>query len=149
MLALPDPSLEFIVEVDASEAGIGAVLYQRSDTPPKLRPCAFLSKRLSPAERNYDVGDRELLTVVKALKAWRHWLEGARPPFLIWTDHLNLEYILVARVLNPRQARWAMFFTRFVFSLSYRPGSQNVKADALSRLYDTEERPTPLVWWHW
>ena len=140
VLAHPDPSLPFIVEVDASEAGIGAVLSQHSGTPLKLRPCAFFSKKLSPAERNYDVGNRELLAVVEALKVWRHWLEGAKHPFLIWTDHRNLEYIRQAKRLNPRQARWAMFFTRFVFTLSYRPGSQNIKADALSRLYDTEER---------
>uniref|UniRef100_A0A8K9V225 Gypsy retrotransposon integrase-like protein 1 n=1 Tax=Oncorhynchus mykiss TaxID=8022 RepID=A0A8K9V225_ONCMY len=148
VLAHPDPSLAFIVEVDASEAGVGAVLSQRSGTPPKLRPCAFFSRKLSPAERNYDVGDRELLAVVRALKVWRHWLEGAKHPFLIWTDHQNLEYIRAARRLNPRQARWAMFFTRFRFTLSYRPGSQNVKADALSRLYDTEDgstEPTPIL----
>uniref|UniRef100_A0A8K9WXI5 Gypsy retrotransposon integrase-like protein 1 n=1 Tax=Oncorhynchus mykiss TaxID=8022 RepID=A0A8K9WXI5_ONCMY len=148
VLAHPDPSLAFIVEVDASEAGVGAVLSQRSGVPPKLRPCAFFSSKLSPAERNYDVGDRELLAVVEALKVWRHWLEGAKHPFLIWTDHRNLEYIRAAKRLNPRQARWAMFFTRFRFTLSYRPGSQNTKADALSRLYDTEERPvepTPII----
>jgi hypothetical protein len=115
VLAYPDPSLAFIMEVDASGAGIGAVLSQCSGTPPKLRPCAFFSKKRSPAERNYDVGDRKLLAV-KALKAWRHWLEGAKHPFLIWTDHRNLEYIRAVRRLNPRQARWAMFFTRFVFS---------------------------------
>jgi hypothetical protein len=140
--------LPFIVEVDASEAGIGAVLSQRSGAPLKLRPCAFFSKKLSPAELNYDVVDWELLAVVKAFKAWRHWLEGAKHPFLIWTDHHNLEYIQEVRRLNPRQARWAMFFTRFVFTLSYRPGSQNVKTDALSRLYDTEERsmdPIPIL----
>uniref|UniRef100_A0A4W5PYX9 Reverse transcriptase RNase H-like domain-containing protein n=1 Tax=Hucho hucho TaxID=62062 RepID=A0A4W5PYX9_9TELE len=148
VLAHPDPSLAFIVEVDESEAGIRAVLSQRSGTPPKLRPCAFFSKKLSPAERNYDVGDWELLAVVKALKAWRHWLEGVKHPFLIWTDHCNLEYIQAARRLNPRQVRWAMFFTSFVFTLSYRPGSQNAKADALSRMYDTEERSmdhTPIL----
>jgi hypothetical protein len=50
--------LAFIVEVDVSEARIGAVLSQRSGTPPKRRPCAFFSKKLSPAERNYDVGER-------------------------------------------------------------------------------------------
>jgi hypothetical protein len=72
-------------------AGIGAVLSQRSGTPPKLHPCTFFSKKLSPAEQNYDVGDRELLAVVKALKSWRHWLEGAKHPYLIWTDHRNLE----------------------------------------------------------
>uniref|UniRef100_A0A4W5K0J5 Gypsy retrotransposon integrase-like protein 1 n=1 Tax=Hucho hucho TaxID=62062 RepID=A0A4W5K0J5_9TELE len=148
VLAHPDPTLAFIVEVDASEAGIGAVLSQRSGAPPKLRPCAFFSKKLSPAERNYDVGDRELLAVVKALKAWSNWLEGAKHPFLIWTDHRNLEYIRAVRRLNPRQARWAMFFTRFVFTLSYRPVSRNTKADALSRMYDTEEwsmDPTPIL----
>jgi hypothetical protein len=91
--------------------------------PTKRRPCAFFSKKLSPVERNYDVGDRELLAVVKTLKAWRHWLERAKHPFLIWTDHRNLEYIRAARRLNNRQARWAMFFTRFVFTLSYRLGS--------------------------
>jgi hypothetical protein len=61
--------LAFIVKVDASESGIGAVLSQRSGTAPKLRPHSFFSKKLNPAERNYDVGDRELLAVVKALKA--------------------------------------------------------------------------------
>jgi hypothetical protein len=96
VLAHPDPSLAFIVEVDASEAVIGAMLSQCLGTPPKLRPCAFFSKKLSPAEQNYDVGDRELLTVVKALKAWRHWLE-AKHPFLIWTDYHNLGYIRAVR----------------------------------------------------
>jgi hypothetical protein len=148
VLGHPDSFLAFIVEVDTSEAGIGAMLSQRSGMPPKLRPCAFFSRKLSPAEQNYDVGDRELLAVVRALKVWRHWLEGAKHPFLIWTDHLNLEYIWAARRLNPRQERWAMFFTKFQFTISYRPGSQNTKADALSRLYDAEERsiyPTPIL----
>ncbi|KAK6316198.1 hypothetical protein J4Q44_G00137220 [Coregonus suidteri] len=106
------------------------------------------SGKLSPAERNYDVGDRELLAVVQALKVWRHWLEGAQHPFLILTDHRNLEYIRAARRLNPRQARWNMFLTRFTFKITYIPGSQNGKADALSRRYDTEERsvePTPIL----
>jgi hypothetical protein len=83
VLAHPDPSLAFIVEVDASEAGMGAVLSHRSGAPPKLRPCAFFSRKLSPAECNYDVGDRELLAVVRALRVWRHWLEGAKHSFLI------------------------------------------------------------------
>ena len=57
VLAHPDPSLAFIVKVDGSEAGVGAVLSQCSGTPPKLSPCAFFSRKLSPAERNYDVGE--------------------------------------------------------------------------------------------
>ena len=62
-------------------------------------------------------------------------MEGTEIPFIVWTDHRNLAYIQSAKRLNSRQARWALCFGRFNFSLAYRPGSQNVKPDALSRLY--------------
>lgn len=133
ILITPDPSRQFIVEVDASEVGVGAVLSQRSPLDNKIHPCAYFSHRLSPTERNYDIGNRELLAVRLALGEWRHWLEGSAEPFLVWTDHRNLEYIQTAKRLNSRQARWALFFGRFNFTLSYRPGSKNIKPDALSR----------------
>ncbi len=139
ILINPDSSRQFVVEVDASDVGVGAVLSQRSPEDNKLHPCAFLSHRLSPTERNYDVGNRELLAVKMALEEWRHWLEGVDQPFVVWTDHRNLEYIRSAKRLNPRQARWALFFGRFNFALTYRPGSRNVKPDALSRLFEKEE----------
>ncbi|KAL0148230.1 hypothetical protein M9458_056462 [Cirrhinus mrigala] len=97
ILKHPDPDLPFIVEVDASDCGIGAVLSQRHGQPGK------------------------------------HWLEGAVHPFQVITDHKNLEYIKSAKRLNPRQAHWSLFFTRFQFTVMYRPGSKNNKADALSR----------------
>ena len=77
-----------------------------------------------------------------ALEEWQHWLEGAEHPFIVWTDHRNLAYIQSAKRLSSRQARWALFFGRFNFSLTYRPGSQNVKPDALSRLYSPENPGT-------
>ncbi|KAK3506690.1 hypothetical protein QTP70_015415 [Hemibagrus guttatus] len=129
----------FIVEVDASTTGVGAVLSQQQGNPSHLHPCAFFSRKLNLAEMNYDIGNRELLAVKLALEEWRHWLEGARHPFLVLTDHKNLEYLRAAKRLNPRQARWALFFTRFDFTISYRPGSKNTKADALSRLFTPEE----------
>ncbi|KAG1927362.1 retrotransposable element [Pimephales promelas] len=135
ILIMPDITRQFIVEVDASEVGVGAVLSQRSASDNKVHPCAFFSHRLSSAERNYDVGNRELLAIRLALGEWRQWLEGSSVPFVVWTDHRNLEYIRSAKRLNARQARWSLFFTRFDFSISYRPGSKNVKPDALSRLF--------------
>ena len=92
ILTLPDPRRQFVVEVDASNDGVGAVLSQRSEKDCKMHPCAFLSRRRSRAERNYDVGNRELLAVKLALEEWRHRLEGAEQPFIVWTDHkiLNL-----------------------------------------------------------
>ncbi|KAI2646332.1 Transposon Tf2-9 polyprotein [Labeo rohita] len=136
ILKHPDPELPFIVEVDASDCGIGAVLSQRHGQPGKLHPCAFYSRKLTSAERNYDVGNKELLSMKAAIEEWRHWLEGALHPFQVITDHKNLEYIKGAKRLIPRQARWALFFTCFQFTVTYRPGSKNSKADALSRKHD-------------
>ncbi len=147
LLVHPDPQKPFIVEVDASTSGVGAVLSQQQGNPPRLHPCAFFSQKLSSAEQNYDIGNRELLAIKHALEEWRHWLEGARHPFVVYTDHRNLEYLREAKRLNPRQARWALF-TRFHFTISYRPGTKNTKADALSRLHapdDLSESPEPIL----
>uniref|UniRef100_A0A8C7WRQ0 Gypsy retrotransposon integrase-like protein 1 n=1 Tax=Oryzias sinensis TaxID=183150 RepID=A0A8C7WRQ0_9TELE len=139
ILIQPDPSSQFVVEVDASDTGVGAVLSQREKSSGKLKPCAFFSRKLSPAERNYDVGNRELLAIKLALEEWRHWLEGAHHPFIVWTDHKNLAYLRSAKRLNSRQARWCLFFDRFNFSITYRPGSRNIKPDALSRRHSSSE----------
>ncbi|KAK3518322.1 hypothetical protein QTP86_018839 [Hemibagrus guttatus] len=72
----PDPDLPFVVEVDASSSGLGAVLSQRHGEPGKLHPCAFYSRKLMAAEANYNVGNRELLSIKATLEEWRHWLEG-------------------------------------------------------------------------
>ncbi|KAL0164216.1 hypothetical protein M9458_039969, partial [Cirrhinus mrigala] len=115
LLHHPDPELPFTVEVDASTTGAGAVLSQVVGEPPLLHPCAFFSRKLSPAEQNYDVGNRELLAIKLALEEWRHWLE-------------------------------ALFFTRFD-KITYRPGSKNISADALSQLHSSEQpvEPEPIV----
>ncbi|KAG1926575.1 retrotransposable element [Pimephales promelas] len=106
ILKHPDPELPFVVEVDALDCGNGAVLSQRHGQPGKLYPCAFFSRKLRAAERNYDVGNKEFLAMKAAIEEWRHWLEGAIHPFQVITDHKNLEYIKCAKRLNSRQARW-------------------------------------------
>ncbi len=79
-----------------------------------------------------------------AMEEWRHWLEGTTHPFIVLTDHKNLEYLRSAKRLNPRQARWALFFTRFQFTVTYRPGTKNTKADALSRQTESVEHSSPV-----
>ncbi|KAK3534393.1 hypothetical protein QTP86_014423, partial [Hemibagrus guttatus] len=94
------------------------------------------------AEANYDVGHRELLSIKAALEEWWHWLEGARHLILVLTDNRNLEYLRSAKRLNPRQTRWALFYTRLQFLVTYRPRSKNSKADALSRQFEAQSEPT-------
>lgn len=91
-LVLSHPAHQFTMEVDVSDNGVSAVLSQWNPTDQKLHPCAFISRRLSPAEQNYDAGNREL-----ALHETHHWLEGSAEPFVVWTDHRNPQYQLCSR----------------------------------------------------
>ncbi len=75
VLVQSDPLQQFIMEVNASDTGVEVVLSQHLATDQKVHPCAFFSHRLSPAEQNYDIGNRELLAVKLALDEWRHWLQ--------------------------------------------------------------------------
>ena len=133
VLIHPDPTKPFIVETDASGFAVGCVLSQ-THTDGKLHPCAFYSRTLSPAERNYDIHDKELLAVKTAFAQWRHLLAGAQHTITVYTDHKNLEYFRsTTKVLTGRLARWSRFLAAFDFVLTYRPGPQGGKPDALSR----------------
>jgi len=90
-------------------------------------------------ERNYEIHDKEMLGIIRCLEAWRYFLEGARLKFEIWTDHKNLEYFMSSQNLNHRQTRWALYLSRFNFTLKHVPGSKMEKADGLSRRSDWEK----------
>lgn len=135
ILVFPDDHKPFKVEADSSNYATGAVLSQIGEDE-KWHPVAFLSKSLSEVERNYDIHDKEMLAIIRALDEWRHFLEGAEHTFEIWTDHKNLEYFMTAKKLNRRQARWSLFLAQFDFTLHHRPGKSSGKPDALSRRPD-------------
>jgi len=135
VLAAPDLDKEMRVEADASDYATGGVLSVKGEDG-KWRPVAFISKSLNDVERNYEIHDKEMLAVIRCLEAWRHFLEGARTKFEIWTDHKNLEYFMTNQKLNRRQARWALFLSRFDFTLKHVPGAKMGKADGLSRRPD-------------
>jgi len=77
------------VEADASDYATGEVLSTKCEDG-KWKPVAFISKLLNTIERNYEIHDKEMLVVIRCLEAWRHYLEGAKLKFEIWTDHKNL-----------------------------------------------------------
>jgi len=90
-------------------------------------------------EINYEIHDKELLAIVDAFKHWRRYCQGVVHQVQVFSDHHNLEYFTTTKVLNRRQAQWAQELAGINFKISYRPGTQNGKPDALSRR--TEYRP--------
>lgn len=145
---MPNVNKPYLVWTDASKFAIGAILLQ-PDEDEIYHPVAYFSKKLQPAELNYEVHDLELLAIIRALEHWRHYLEGAKHPFDIWIDHKNLEYFRTNPKLSLRQARWSLYLSRFEFVLQHKAGKTN-PADALSRRPDhypeqgVEEKQTLL-----
>jgi len=138
VLAIPDIDREMRVEADASDYAMGGVLSTKCEDG-KWRPVAFISKSLNATEQNYEIHDKEMLAVIRCLEVWRHYLEGAKLEFEIWTDHKNLQYFMTSQKLNCQQARWALYLSRFHFALKHVPGKSMGKADGLSRRPDWEE----------
>jgi hypothetical protein len=132
ILLPPDPNRPYTVITDASGFAVGAALCQ--DHGKGLQACAYLSRTMAPAERNYPVHEQELLAIIHALREWRHYLLGSK--FTIITDHCSLQYLQTQPHLSARQVRWSEFLQQFDFEISYRPGKENVIADALSRRPD-------------
>src|SRR3979490_3575358 len=98
ILAFPTDEDLFRVEADSSDFASGAILLQMQEGI--WKPVAYMSKVLNDVERNYDIHNKEMLAIMQALTEWRHYLQGMRQPFEIWTDHKNLEYFMMARKLN-------------------------------------------------
>jgi len=138
ILAHFDPTKEVIIETDALDFAIGAVLSQR-DEEKRLYLVVFHSRKFQPAEVNYKIHDKKLLAVVDTFKHWRPYREGATHQVQVYSDHQNLEYFTTTKVLNRRQARWAQELASIDFRIYYRPGTRNGKPDALSRC--SEYRP--------
>lgn len=138
-----DPSGKVRVETDASGYAIAGILSQpaHEDVTVQLQahwhPVAFWSRKMIPAERNYETYDQELLAIVEAFKHWRHYLEGSRHPVAVLTDHANLRYFMTTKTLNRRQSHWAQTLSAYDFEIVYRKGKTN-PADAPSRRPDYE-----------
>jgi transposase InsO family protein len=134
LLVMPDFSKPFILQTDASNVGVGAILSQ-SDDQGEEHVIAYASKALNSAQRNYTVTDQELYAVVYGVKQFRCYLLGR--PFKIYTDHQALKWLKTMRVnrdLSGRLARYQMFLMEYDFEPYYRKGLSNANADALSRM---------------
>ena len=130
ILAMPDFNHEFILDTDASNLAIGAVLSQNIDGIE--RPIAYASRTLSKAERQYCVTRKELLAVVNFTKYFKHYLYGKQ--FTVRTDHSSLRWLLNFKNPEGQLARWIEALGNFEMKIEHRPGKQHSNADALSRL---------------
>ena len=108
----------------------------QTDSNGDQHPVAFLSKTFTEMERNYEIYDRELLGIIRALEEWRHYIQGSGHTTTVYSDHQNLTFFKSAQKLNHRQARWALYLSEFDIKLIHMPGSKMIQLGTLSRQPD-------------
>ncbi|KAL5491649.1 hypothetical protein EMCRGX_G016981 [Ephydatia muelleri] len=133
VLNCPDLTSPFILQTDASDRGVGAVLSQYG-VDGQEHPIAYFSRKYSAREQNYSTIEKECLAIKLATHAFRVYLLGRE--FTVETDHRALEWLHRLKDSNPRLCRWSLTLQPFKFSVRHKAGVTNGNADALSRAGD-------------
>jgi hypothetical protein len=120
------------METNASDFILGVVLFQEGERG-RLHLVAFYSRLFFATEINYKIHNKELLAIVDSFQEWRHFLEGAVHQVIVYINHKNLKYFMIAYVLNCRQPLWNMSLSWYDFIITYRPKKQQRLSSALSR----------------
>jgi hypothetical protein len=144
VLIQPDFSHKFYLQIDTSRYGMGAVLSQKGGSNTLtmtleqwkklvLHLITYYSATFTPTQRNYDIYDQELLAIMMALNHWRQYLEWTKVPFMIMTDHVNLQYWISPQNLIRWTARWHLDLQEYDYEILYIPGKENGPPDTLSQ----------------
>ena len=129
ILAYPANDRVFHLKTDTSDFTTRAVLSIEQNG--KWHSVALSSHSMTLEERNYPIANKEMLSVIRSLEQWRHYLEGAHHQFEIWNDHANLQWFMKHQDLNRWQARWAQYLSQFNFKWLHKASATMGKADAL------------------
>ena len=130
ILKLPNEQKDFILQIDASNHAIGAVLLQEYDGV--KFPLSYISRRLQSREENFSTIERECLAIIWAVQKFHIYLYGR--PFLLQVDHQPLAYLNKNKVSNARLMRWAMQLQPYRFSIESIKGKDNIYGDYMSRI---------------
>ena len=133
MLRCPDLAAQFVLQTDASERGVGAVLSQQGPDGQE-HPVGYFSRKYSAREQNYSTVEKECLAIKLATQAFQVYLLGRE--FVVETDHRALEWLHRFKDTNPRLCRWSLMLQPFKFTVRHKAGVTHGNADALSRAGD-------------
>ena len=120
------------METDASDYTLTAI-FSIVNEDNEVHLVTFHSRTFTVAELNYNIHDKELLTIFKAFKIWQHYLEDPAYPIDVVIDHKNFEYFSTTKVLTQRQVQWSEYLFQFNLVIRFHSGYLGTKPDTLTR----------------
>jgi len=135
ILIMFDSEKFITLEMNASDEAIETCINQ-SDDKKHLHFIAYYNHKLTVIELNYEIHNKKLLAIVNFFKQWKVYLKESRHQIQVYTDHKNLLYFMITKVLNQRQIRWSKKLLSYNFQIQYWKRSENLKIDVLSRKAD-------------
>ena len=130
LLSPPHWEKEFILQVDASNRGLGAILSQQ-DKEGLEHPIAYASRKLQPREEKLSTTEKEYLGIVWAVELFRYYLFGRK--FRLQTDHNPLVWLNLVRDQNRKLLRWSVTLQEYDMDVEHKSGKKSSNVDALSR----------------
>ncbi|KAG5734848.1 hypothetical protein E4T56_gene643 [Termitomyces sp. T112] len=127
-----DLFLPIMLECNASNYAIAGILSQSDLGGKDLHPVAFYTRLMIPAELNYNIYNKELLTIVEAFYQWQAYLEGSPHHIQVYSDHNNLKYFTTTEQLSCCQAQWSETLSEYDFTIHYCPRQLSTKPDTLT-----------------
>src|SRR5467141_2257441 len=140
ILAHFNPDNPIVVETDASDYAIAAIISQISPDDGDIHLITFYSHSMQPAELNYEIYDKELLEIFKAFRQWCNYLEGTAHVVLVLSDHKNLKYFATTKQLTRWQVCWSEYLSGFKYLIHYCAGQLGTKPDVLTCQEDVYPR---------
>src|SRR5882672_12762058 len=140
ILAHFNPDNPIVVETDASDYAIAAIISQISPDDGDIHPIAFYSHSMQPAKLNYKIYNKELLAIFEVFRQWCNYLEGSAHVVLVLSNHKNLEYFATTKQLMCHQVRWSEYLSGFNYLICYCAGQLGTKPDALTCREDVYPR---------
>jgi len=135
ILIMFESEKSIMLKMNASDEAIKTCINQSNDKR-HLHFIAYYNCKLTVAELNYEIHDKKLLAIVDSFKQWRVYLKESKHQIQVYTNHKNLLYFMITKVLNRRQIKWSKKLSSYNFNIQYWKRFKNLKIDVLSRKAD-------------
>jgi hypothetical protein len=122
-----------MMKIDAFDFVIADIFSQLVEIDDQWRSIVFYFKKMTFAERNYEINDQEMLIIVKICKKWRHYIEDVKHSIQMIINHANFKNFFINKTFNRKEVKWWKKLIKFDLRIKYRFEKNNFADDSFRK----------------